>query len=224
MKYILNSAFFFCFTALISCGENEADRESGSETTKPGLPAITPSTLPANTTPLPVSAANVQVNNNATTSSAAKLNPAHGQPGHRCDISVGAALPAASLPNLKPAALNSPVVNSPIQATPSLQTKSVVTPIVAAGINPAHGQPGHRCDVAVGAALPKDGAAPAKTTTPNSPLVAQPVANAPFIQTQPQTNTASTTVATGLNPAHGQPGHRCDIEVGKPLNSTPKKN
>ncbi|MGZ8559765.1 MAG: hypothetical protein ACXWWC_15590, partial [Chitinophagaceae bacterium] len=84
--------------------------------------------------------------------------------------------------------------------------------------------PGHRCDVAVGAALPKEGAATAKTTTPNSPLVAPPVPNTPLIQTQPQANAASTTVAAGLNPAHGQPGHRCDIEVGKPLNSTPKKN
>ena len=26
---------------------------------------------------------------------------------------------------------------------------------VAAGMNPSHGQPGHRCDIAVGAALPK---------------------------------------------------------------------
>lgn len=25
----------------------------------------------------------------------------------------------------------------------------------------------------------------------------------------------------GLNPAHGQPGHRCDIAVGAPLNSAP---
>jgi len=24
-----------------------------------------------------------------------------------------------------------------------------------------------------------------------------------------------------LNPAHGQPGHRCDIAVGAPLNSAP---
>ncbi len=162
-------------------------------------------------------------NNNAIiSSSAGKLNPAHGQPGHRCDVSVGAELPAASLPNIKPAAFTSPVINSPGQASPALQTKPIAAPVVAAGINPAHGQPGHRCDVSVGAALPKEGAA--KTTTPNSPLAAPPVPNSPVIQTQPQINTASTTVAAGLNPAHGQPGHRCDIEVGKPLNSTPKKN
>jgi len=30
-------------------------------------------------------------------------------------------------------------------------------------------------------------------------------------------------VAPGMNPAHGQPGHRCDIAVGQPLNSKPAK-
>ena len=37
----------------------------------------------------------------------------------------------------------------------------------------------------------------------------------------PQSNTVSvngsTSVAAGMNPAHGQPGHRCDIPVGAPL-------
>jgi len=28
----------------------------------------------------------------------------------------------------------------------------------------------------------------------------------------------------GTNPAHGEPNHRCDIEVGAPLNSPPKNN
>jgi hypothetical protein len=30
-------------------------------------------------------------------------------------------------------------------------------------------------------------------------------------------------VATGMNPQHGQPGHRCDIAVGAPLDSKPKQ-
>jgi hypothetical protein len=29
----------------------------------------------------------------------------------------------------------------------------------------------------------------------------------------------ASTVATGMNPQHGQAGHRCDIAVGAPLNS-----
>ncbi|MDG3581548.1 MULTISPECIES: hypothetical protein [Galbibacter] len=57
----------------------------------------------------------------------------------------------------------------------------------ANGLNPAHGQPGHRCDIAVGAPL-----------------------------TSPQGGAMLNTSAT-LNPAHGQPGHRCDVAVGAPL-------
>lgn len=216
MKYTLYIAFFFCLAALISCGENEGGG-SRIEAVKPALPIAGPRTTPINTVPLPV-------NNNIVTSAAnPKLNPAHGQPGHRCDISVGATLPAESLPNVKPTAITSPVINSPIQATPALQTKSIAAPVVTTGLNPAHGQPGHRCDVAVGAQLPKEGAASIKTTTTNSPVITPPVQNSPVIQPQPQIQAANKTVASGLNPAHGQPGHRCDIDVGKPL-STPKKN
>ena len=63
------------------------------------------------------------------------LNPAHGQPGHRCDIAVGA----------------------PLDSTPTLsKTSNQGSPLINAGsgeLNPAHGQPGHRCDIAVGAPL-----------------------------------------------------------------------
>ncbi|MBK6446410.1 MAG: hypothetical protein IPF81_14275 [Bacteroidetes bacterium] len=39
--------------------------------------------------------------------------------------------------------------------------------------------------------------------------------------TQPAAVPASAQTATGMNPAHGQPGHRCDIAVGAPLSSPP---
>ena len=66
-------------------------------------------------------------------------------------------------------------------------------------MNPPHGQPGHRCDIAVGSPL---NSAPAKTTSATN-----------------NTATTKSTVAPGMNPPHGQPGHRCDIAVGAPLNS-----
>ncbi len=76
-------------------------------------------------------------------------------------------------------------------------------------LNPPHGQPGHRCDIKVGE--PLTGAAPATITT-------QP-------QQQPMGTVvpppAQGTTAAGKNPPHGQPGHRCDIAVGAPLNSKP---
>jgi len=216
MKHTLYTAFFFCFATLISCGENEGGGLR-MEAAKPALPIVVPGTTPTNTAPLPV-------NKNIVTGAATpKLNPAHGQPEHRCDISVGAPLPAESLPNVIPSVPTSPVLNSPVQATPALQTTPIAAPVVTAGLNPAHGQPGHRCDVSVGAPLPKEGAPGIKTTTLNSPVIASPAQNTPVIQPNAQVQEASKTVASGLNPAHGQPGHRCDIEVGKPL-STPKKN
>lgn len=81
---------------------------------------------------------------------------------------------------------------------------------VAAGMNPAHGEPGHRCDIAVGAPL-------------NSPPAAAPaVTSAPTFNTQPavQTPVAAPPAATapGMNPQHGEPGHDCAIAVGAPLN------
>ena len=102
----------------------------------------------------------------------------------------------------------------------TLQPASASAPGTASGaINPPHGQPGHNCDIAVGAPL-------------NSQPVAQPVNAAPSNQllTQPQVSVAPTqggAIAAPqgtspsnvrLNPAHGQPGHNCAVEVGKPLN------
>ncbi|HKO81845.1 MAG TPA: hypothetical protein VJU78_15675, partial [Chitinophagaceae bacterium] len=155
----------------------------------------------------------------------AKLNPAHGQPGHRCDIAVGAPLPAEAAQNVNAATPNPILLNSPVQAAPAIKTTAstpvAAIPAITPGINPAHGQPGHRCDVAVGAAIPKT-AAPAKTTATNSPVISPVSQNTPLIQ--PQAATPIAVAANGLNPAHGQPGHRCDIAVGQPLNSAPKKN
>lgn len=89
-----------------------------------------------------------------------KLNPPHGQPGHRCDINVGA--PLNSKPAQQPAVTQATVSNPPTivntQATPQ-QTLP--------GMNPPHGQPGHRCDIAVGAPLnskPAPVAAPVTVT------------------------------------------------------------
>lgn len=37
------------------------------------------------------------------------------------------------------------------------------------------------------------------------------------------TESNTTTHAVALNPEHGQPGHRCDLQVGQPLNSAPQQ-
>jgi len=119
------------------------------------------------------------------------------------DRSVGNARVSAPAPV-------TPVATPPKSTTPSLSPianppQAATTTVAAtANLNPAHGQPGHRCDIAVGAPLPATNAAPN----------VQPVL-------PPATNAAPATVAAGLNPAHGQPNHRCDIPVGAPLDSKP---
>ncbi|MGO4904222.1 hypothetical protein [Flavobacterium sp. W20_MBD1_R3] len=80
--------------------------------------------------------------------------------------------------------------------------------VVAAGMNPPHGQTGHRCDIAVGAPLNSPAANVAATPQQNTVIPASASTT-----TQPET----TITAEGMNPPHGQTNHRCDIAVGAPL-------
>lgn len=95
-------------------------------------------------------------------------------------------------------------------------------------LNPPHGEPGHRCEIAVGAPLDGSG-------TPTQAPQVQPQApanngqgflsggntQAPQAQATPQQAAPAQQTAPGMqgkpNPAHGQPGHRCDVSVGQPL-------
>lgn len=78
-------------------------------------------------------------------------------------------------------------------------------------LNPAHGLPGHRCDLAVGAPLPSGSDAGAATQSPQNINLNQG-------PRQPDSTLPATPAAgVKVNPAHGMPGHRCDIQVGAPL-------
>lgn len=84
----------------------------------------------------------------------------------------------------------------------------------APGMNPPHGQPGHRCDIAVGAPL---SSAPAKPkTTPQATAQIQPAEFAPPV-VKDAAAAANIETPPGMNPPHGQPGHVCSIAVGAPL-------
>ena len=98
------------------------------------------------------------VANTATT--APELNPPHGQPFHRCDIPVGsplnAAAPAKTAPainrtGMSPTLENAARLNNPQANNPTAPTVATGT---APKLNPPHGQPFHRCDIAVGSPLP----------------------------------------------------------------------
>ncbi len=149
----------------------------------------------------------------ALQTTAAGLNPAHGQPGHRCEIAVGA--PLSSAPAAAPQAQATPQPITVKQNAPTIIPSEVKAVPTAAGMNPPHGQPGHRCEIAVGAPLNSKPAAPATPAAKAQPV--QPV------QALAQLPAPVKPAAPGMNPAHGQPGHRCDIAVGAPLNSAPAK-
>ncbi|TDS58226.1 hypothetical protein [Myroides indicus] len=93
-------------------------------------------------------------------------------------------------------------------------------------LNPAHGQPGHRCDIPVGA--PLDTPVHEHDHNTQSQLPSQPSSgsngSSPFLvndqaksKLQNSGGSAGTTASGKVNPPHGQPGHRCDIPVGQPL-------
>ena len=146
---------------------------------------------------------NTTVSGNANTYAGspqfATINPAHGQPGHRCDIAVGAPLPSGNAPAV-PVVQVSPQI-SINQASPFSPVANITNP----KINPAHGEPGHRCDIAVGAPLTATNA----TAASSQAFIPQPSAG--------QTTALPSTPKPKANPAHGQPWHRCDLQVGAPL-------
>ena len=114
-------------------------------------------------------------------------------------------------------------VNMPTQTPqPVTQTPVVTKP----GMNPPHGQAGHRCDIAVGAPLNspvakavtptatsgKQSFTTTSTSTPNPTSTAQAIGTPALLKTDTPVVTAP-----GMNPPHGQEGHRCDVAVGQPL-------
>ena len=109
---------------------------------------------------------------------------------------------------------------SPLTTNPALPANDSSAAFKAGvTLNPQHGEPGHRCDIAVGAPLN----APATSIQPNVSATPPPTSTATTnttIDVQKVLPQASTS-GTALNPKHGEPGHRCDIAVGAPLNSKP---
>lgn len=114
-------------------------------------------------------------------------------------------------------------ISMPVQNTPQAVAQAPV--VTKAGMNPAHGQPGHRCDIPVGAPLNSPAAKTAPTTvtpgkasftTTTMPTPTTSPNGAPALL---KTDTPVVT-APGMNPPHGQEGHQCGVAVGAPLPKT----
>ena len=173
-----------------------------------------------------------QLNNNTTqatlpsTPTGVTLNPPHGQPGHRCDIAVGAPLPndgnvvAQAQSQAHPVSQGEamPVVSSgmPQQVVQVQQPQNQQSYVGPKGekLNPPHGQPGHRCDIPVGA--PLNSKPVAQPAAPQQQVTQQQIVIDPQ-QAQQHTGTTEPGFSGKPNPPHGQPGHRCDIAVGATL-------
>lgn len=115
---IINIAILaLCLSAMIACKEEKNETEAS----------------PANS--------EVEATENPKTTAA--LNPVHGQPGHRCDLPVGAPLDQAATTQIQQTNTTSNPNVSPVRV------QGGDTP----NINPPHGQPGHDCSKPVGSDL-----------------------------------------------------------------------
>ncbi len=153
-------------------------------------------------------AASIPVTSGPVTSTAPGMNPPHGQPGHLCEIAVGAPLSSAAKTPVSTGQISKTVSTTPANTATAASTNKVIT---APGMNPPHGEPGHRCEIAVGAPLssaPKTPASTGQISKTVSPVLTPTLASSAA---------ASTVTAPGMNPPHGQPGHDCAIAVGAPL-------
>jgi len=120
----------------------------------------------------------------------------------------------------------STVDNTPkasLMAQSGIQTAQPTQMATAPGMNPPHGQPGHRCDIPVGQPL---NSAPTQAPQQSAQNITVNANQGQTIQIDPNSlkqvnNNKSVKTAPGMNPPHGEPGHRCDIPVGQPLNSKP---
>ena len=156
------SLFLFVSLTLISCKKELEPQESSSsvapaaETNSPAAINTMPSSMQQNST-----GANPALPAKTISATIAEgMNPPHGQANHRCDISVGAPLNAP--PGKTTAAPSKSAPMSVTEGSKTTYTTSEVPAVInntpsktAKGMNPPHGQEGHRCEVAVGAALPK---------------------------------------------------------------------
>lgn len=144
---------------LMSCDKKET--KAGADKTTPSEIATSAETAPetAGTAPATAVASNPTQPQTAKSGAKPALNPAHGEPFHRCDISVGAPIDSAPQQNAAPqqmpqqSASNNNFNTSPIAPSVAAPVSAPQATGPKPALNPAHGEPHHRCDLQVGAPL-----------------------------------------------------------------------
>ncbi|SHG18259.1 hypothetical protein SAMN05444396_105254 [Flavobacterium segetis] len=148
MKYIMSLALVAA-VSLTSC-KNETE----TSVTKTTPTNVVPFTEVGNQMKSQQQVAATEASPVSPSTTVAGMNPAHGQPGHRCEIPVGAPLNTPSSTTKPVVTTANPTVTTAVAPNVITQNPVVTTP-TAEGMNPPHGQTNHRCDIAVGAPLPK---------------------------------------------------------------------
>ena len=159
MKSAFTSVLIVFVFAIVSCSPAKNDSQKTPQA--PLLPQNQEQNS-SEATETPITEVTSEENNAQVT-----INPPHGEPGHRCEIPVGAPLnstptnssrqitssqPSSSAPNLSNNSMAPTIENA--QRLNSSQSRSTATTQNSGRINPPHGQPGHRCDIPVGSPLP----------------------------------------------------------------------
>ncbi len=175
MKLPLNLVIVSIFLVMVSC--SPAKKDSNQTQQVPVQPQNREQPAPVVTNPAPaVEEEPAPQASGEQNNAEVMLNPAHGEPFHRCDIPVGAPLNSPPASTTRPATTNqvqtaAPQVSSPAPTTSNNPTAPTIenamrmnsssarsTSAPATGtkpqLNPPHGQPWHRCDIAVGSPLP----------------------------------------------------------------------
>jgi hypothetical protein len=171
MKYLKSLLYtgilFLILSSLLSCSSEKKDN-TNTPVSQPDAVLADTSVMPLNAAPVEQMPADPAMTNTQTATPAGK-NPPHGEPGHRCDIEVGAPLDSKPMTNpgaaaniqTAPAQTSNPGINmsAPQTAAPSMSPPPTVSAPpagkTAPGMNPPHGEPGHDCGIAVGAPLKK---------------------------------------------------------------------
>jgi hypothetical protein len=195
---LYTAAGLIAITGLVSCG-GDSDKDvvdksiipAGSDTT-PAQTVVTSPTVPG------------QVTIPGTTAPAAGTTVIPG------NVTVPAGTTQPQTVTMNPQ--NNTVVTNPQMITQTATQTVGQAVTTAPGMNPPHGQPGHRCDISVGAPL-NSKPAPAQPTTVST-VPQQPAVTMKEVPT-------TTKTLPGMNPPHGEPGHKCEIAVGAPLDSKP---
>ncbi len=134
--------------AFISC-----QNDGGGEGT--GVPASSNSAADPSVNTLPMNTPTTTSSSQPGTT-AAGLNPPHGEPGHVCEIPVGQPLDGSGSAGASPQEITidpSTLNGGTTTITPEMTQPGAVS-TTAPGMNPPHGEPGHVCEIPVGQPLP----------------------------------------------------------------------